>query len=173
MDFNQHKAIERAASKLPVFVRTPYQRVWWNNRVLDNNSAARLAEWCEVSVRTASRWKNTGAIPKAMQKLAELYMDGRVRPNTRHWKNWAFSLWKGEHIITNGRFHLSDCELETYFLVFDDKRRLERQLKEANAKIRHLEKATAQMQLFEEDGPAVALPVCQCCYCKSQNNMHY
>lgn len=169
MDPKQHKAINQAAERLPDLSRLPFERKWWNNRVLDNNSAGRISEWCGVSIRTARRWKQTGDIPNAMQKLAELYMDGRVRPSEGHWNNWVFSSWKGRAILTNGKFHLADHELETYFMVFDHRRLLERQLKEAQAKIRRLEKATAQMQLFEEEKPELVQPPCDCCYCAARN----
>lgn len=45
-----------------------------------------VARWCGVSVATARRWKNGGAVPRPALRLFTLYRDGQVLDE--HWVGW-------------------------------------------------------------------------------------
>lgn len=45
-----------------------------------------IAQWCGVSVATARRWKNGGAVPRPALRLFALHRDGKVLDE--HWVGW-------------------------------------------------------------------------------------
>ncbi|MEO8465258.1 MAG: hypothetical protein ABI640_07935 [Gammaproteobacteria bacterium] len=86
-------------------------------------SAERVAEWCSVSVRTATRWKRGLAMPSPQALLLfELHRDRKILASPE-WDGW---IAKGALLVDPEGNETTQGQLRAYFSVYQLVRELTR-----------------------------------------------